>query len=277
MRVSMLAVRLSALMAWLASGSVAAEVPYVTLASTTSTQNSGLFDEILPRFEAQTGIQVRVIAVGTGQALRIARSGDADLLLVHDRACEDRFVEEGYGLERHELMYNDFVLVGPSDDPAGIRGTRDVAQALSRIAERHAAFVSRGDNSGTHKAELRLWSEAEIEPAAFSGLWYREVGAGMGSTLNTSAAMGAYVLTDRGTWLSFKNRRKLEILVEGDSRLSNTYSVIAVNPERHPHVKRAAASRLIEWLLSATGQAAIGNFRIGGQLLFVPNASPAPE
>ncbi len=273
MRWARLGIVLVVLLVWLGASGVQGDAPFVTLASTTSTENSGLFDAILPRFEAETGIEVRVVAVGTGQALRIGRSGDADLLLVHDRAEEERFIAEGFGLERRELMYNDFVIVGPNDDPAGARGSGGPVAALARIAEANAIFVSRGDDSGTHKAERRLWRLAGVNPAASSGSWYREVGAGMGSTLNTTAAMGAYTLADRGTWLSFKNRRELGILVEGDPRLANHYALIAVNPGRHPHVKREAAARLIEWLLSEPGQRAIGNFRIQAQPLFVPNAS----
>ncbi|NRA02412.1 MAG: extracellular solute-binding protein [Myxococcales bacterium] len=272
-RWTLLGIALGALLVWPWPPGVGGEAPFVTLASTTSTQTSGLFEAILPRFEAETGIEVRVVAVGTGQALRIGRSGDADLVLVHDRAAEERFIEEGFGLVRHELMYNDFVIVGPGDDPAGVRSFADAVRALAQIAAVRATFVSRGDDSGTHKAERRLWRIAGVDPTASSGAWYREVGAGMGSTLNTTAAIGAYTLTDRGTWLSFKNRRELEILVEGDARLANHYAAIAVNPGRHPHVKREAAARLIEWLLSEPGQRAIDNFRIQGQRLFVPSAA----
>ncbi|MFP6564651.1 MAG: substrate-binding domain-containing protein [Myxococcota bacterium] len=244
------------------------------LASTTSTENTGLFDAILPDFEKQTGIPVRVVAVGTGQALLLARSGDADVLLVHDRASEDRFVKEGYGVERFDVMTNDFVVVGPPDDPAAIRGEPDIARALGRIAASESRFVSRGDDSGTHKAEMRQWRAAGIDPLAASGRWYLELGSGMGATLNTAAAMGAYALADRGTWLAFRNRGDLDLVVEGDPRLANPYSVIAVNPARHPHVNARAAERFIEWIRSPPAQRAIGAFRVGGEPLFVPSARP---
>lgn len=244
----------------------------LTLASTTSTENSGLLDEILPIFREQTGIAVRVVAVGTGQALRMAERGDADLVLVHDPAAEARFVAAGFGLERHDVMYNDFVVVGPREDPAGIRGGTDVARALREIATKRAPFVSRGDDSGTHKAELRLWQSAGVDPRPDSGGWYRETGQGQGASLNVASAMGAYMFVDRGTWISFRNRGDLELLVEGDPRLRNQYGVIAVDPARHPHVKAEAARALVEWLVSDAGQAAIAAFRMQGQPLFVPNA-----
>jgi tungstate transport system substrate-binding protein len=247
---------------------------FITLASTTSTENSGLFDAILPRFEERSGIEVRVVAVGTGAALRMAREGDADVLLVHDRASEERLVADGWGVERHDLMYNDFVLVGPGADPAKIRGLDDVAKALQAVAASQVPFASRGDDSGTHKAELRLWKAAGVDPSAASGTWYRETGAGMGATLNTSADMGAYALTDRGTWLSFRNRGALEILVEGDPRLFNPYGVILVDPEHHPHVKAREGQAFIDWLISAEGQGAIGAFRLEGGQVFHPSASP---
>ena len=250
-----------------------ADPRFVIVASTTSTENSGLYAAILPAFEAQTGIDVRVVAVGTGQAIRLAERGDADVLLVHDRASEDRFVAEGYGVERHDLMWNDFVIVGPSEDPAGIGGGTDAPAALAKIAAAEVPFLSRGDDSGTHKAELRLWSAAKVDPSGASGGWYRETGSGMGATLNTGAAMGAYLLTDRGTWLSFRNRRDLVVLVEGDGRLRNEYGVIRVSPDRHPHVRTAEAQSLIEWLLSPAGQAAIAGFRIGDEVLFHPAGS----
>lgn len=250
----------------------AEEARPLLLASTTSTENSGLFDAILPDFEKLTGISVRVVAVGTGQALRIARSGDADVLLVHDRPSEDRFVDEGYGVERFDVMRNDFIVVGPQGDPAAIRGEPDIARALARIAASEARFVSRGDDSGTHKAELRQWRAAGIDPTAASGGWYSELGNGMGATLNTAAAMGAYALADRGSWLAFRNRGDLELVVEGDPRLSNPYSVIAVNSARYPHVNARAAGRFIEWIRSPRAQEAIGAFRVGGEPLFVPNA-----
>lgn len=256
------------------AGPAAAE-RFITLASTTSTENSGLFAEILPRFQAKTGIQVRVVAVGTGQALRLARRGDADVLLVHDRASEDRFVAEGWGVERFDVMYNDFVVVGPAGDPVGIRGMGKAPAALAKIAADGAPFVSRGDDSGTHKAELRLWATSGVDPAPASGTWYRESGTGMGTTLNIAAGMDAYTLADRGTWLSFRNRRDLVILVEGDPPLFNPYGAILVNPERHPQVKAADGQALLAWLVSDEGQSAIAGFRLGGQVLFHPNATPA--
>jgi tungstate transport system substrate-binding protein len=253
-------------------GASAAEAEtFITLASTTSTDNSGLLDAILPGFKAETGISVRVVALGTGQALRLARSGDADVLLVHDRASEERFVAEGFGIERHALMHNDFIIVGPKSDPAELRGRADVGEALARIADQKRPFTSRGDDSGTHKAEQRLWRTAERDPLIFSGSWYRETGSGMGATLNTAAAMNAYVFVDRGTWLAFKNRLDLEVLVVGDPRLENPYGVILVNPERHPHVKAEAGQAFIDWLLSPKGQRAIGEFRVNGEVLFFPD------
>lgn len=248
-----------------------AAVEFITLASTTSTEDSGLLADLVPRFRARTGIDVRVVAVGTGRALQIARHGDVDVLLVHDRVSEDRFVQEGWGVDRRDVMYNDFVLVGPESDPAGVRGGQDVARALALIAAQELPFVSRGDNSGTHKAELRLWKAAKLDPSSHSGGWYREVGAGMGAALNTSAAMGAYTLTDRGTWLSFRNRRGLVIAVEGEPRLANPYGVILVNPAKHPHVKQRSGRAFIDWLVSAEGQAAIAAFRLNGEQLFHPN------
>jgi len=252
-----------------------AEQRFITVASTTSTENSGLFAAILPRFEAETGIQVRVVAVGTGQAIRLAMRGDADVLLVHDRTEEERFVAEGWGVERFDVMYNDFVLVGPGADPAAVRGERDAAGALARMAASAAPFVSRGDDSGTHRAERRLWRAGGVDPTGASGSWYRESGAGMGATLNTAAAMDAYTLSDRATWLSFRNRRGLELLVEGDPRLFNPYGAILVNPERHPTVKVREGQAFIDWLLSDEGQRAIGEFRRDGKVLFFPNARGA--
>ena len=246
---------------------------FITVASTTSTQNAGLFDHLLPLFEAETGIEVRVVAVGTGQALRLARNGDADLLLVHDRPSEEAFVAEGYGSERFDLMYNDFVVVGPAADPAGIAGTGDAATAFSRIAAVEAPFVSRGDDSGTHRRERALWAAAGLDPSGASGTWYREAGQGMGATLNTATMMEAYTLADRGTWLSMRGRLDLRILVEGDAGLRNQYGVTLVSPERHPHVKAEPARRFAEWLLSPAGQAAIDGFTIDGARLFIPNAN----
>ena len=245
---------------------------FITVASTTSTQNAGLFDHLLPLFEAESGIEVRVVAVGTGQALRLARNGDADLLLVHDKPSEDAFVAEGYGSERFDLMYNDFVVVGPAADPAGIAGRGDAAAALGLIAAAKAPFVSRGDDSGTHRRERALWAAAGMDPSGASGTWYREAGQGMGATLNTASMMEAYALADRGTWLSMRARLDLRILVEGDGRLRNQYGVTLVSPEKHPHVKAALARRFADWLLSAEGQAAIDGFTIEGERLFIPNA-----
>lgn len=252
--------------------SACAESRPVVLASTTSTENSGLYRELLPLFQSRTGIEVRVVAVGTGQAIRIAQAGDADVLLVHDRESEERFVEQGFGVERLDVMFNDFVVVGPAADPAKVRGEAQAARALAKIAAAKAPFVSRGDDSGTHKAELRVWEQAGIDPSESSGAWYREVGRGMGATLNTASAMGAYTLSDRGTWLSFRNRGDLGIVVEGDPPLMNPYSVIAVDPVRHPHVNAKGAQALIDWLRSPEGQSAIAAFRVQGERLFVPNA-----
>ena len=246
---------------------------FITVASTTSTQNAGLFDHLLPLFEAETGIEVRVVAVGTGQALRLARNGDADLLLVHDKPSEEAFVAEGYGSERFDLMYNDFVVVGPAADPAGIAGAGDAAAALASIAAVEAPFVSRGDDSGTHRREQALWAAAGVDPTGASGTWYREAGQGMGATLNTATMMEAYTLADRGTWLSMRGRLDLRILAEGDARLRNQYGITLVSPRRHPHVKAVLARRFAEWLLSPTGQAAIDGFTIDGERLFIPNAN----
>ena len=249
----------------------------ITVASTTSTEQSGLFGHILPLFTRDTGVSVRVVALGTGQALDVGRRGDADVVFVHDRAAEERFVREGFGGPRRHVMYNDFVIVGPASDPAGVRGGKDAAEALRRIAAAGAPFVSRGDRSGSHAAELRLWEAAGVDPAAGRGRWYREVGQGMGPALNTAAAMGAYVLTDRGTWLAFRNRQDLGIVVEGDPRLFNQYGVMVVNAERHPHVKAADARRFVEWIVSPAGQGAVAGYRINGEQLFFPNADrPEP-
>jgi tungstate transport system substrate-binding protein len=245
-----------------------AQERFITVASTTSTEQSGLFRHILPLFRAKTGIEVRVVALGTGQALDVGRRGDADVVFVHDRAAEETFVAEGYGVKRLAVMYNDFVIVGPASDPAGVKGN-DVVAALKRIAETGAAFASRGDRSGTHAAELRFWQQGGVKP---EGAWYRETGSGMGPTLNAASGMNAYALTDRGTWLSFRNRGDLAILVEGDRRLFNQYGVMLVNPERHGHVKRADGQAFIDWLVSREGQAAIAAFKINGQQLFFPNA-----
>jgi len=244
----------------------------ITVSSTTSTEQSGLFKHILPIFEKKTGISVKVVAVGTGQALDIGRRGDADVVFVHDRVAEEKFVAEGFGVKRQPVMYNDFVLIGPKPDPAKVGGSKDVVGALKKIAEAKAPFVSRGDRSGTHAAELRFWKMAEVDPKAGSGSWYRETGSGMGPALNSAAGMNAYILADRGTWLSFKNRADLGIAVEGDKRLFNQYGVMLVNPSRHAHVKQKAGQAFIDWLLSPEGQAAIGSYKIDGEQLFFPNA-----
>ena len=250
---------------------LAAQERFITVASTTSTQNSGLFDAILPVFTARTGIEVRVVAVGTGQALRIARNGDADVLLVHHRPSEDAFVADGYGLERRDVMYNDFVIVGPRADPDGIRGL-PVDAAMRALAKGGTPFLSRGDDSGTHKKELELWADAGVEPG---GDWYRSVGAGMGATLNIAVAMNGYVLTDRGSWITFGNRQDHAILVSGDPRLFNPYGVIVVNPERFPHVKAEDGEAFAAWLVSDEGQAQIAAFKIAGQYAFCPNSDAA--
>jgi tungstate transport system substrate-binding protein len=251
-----------------------AEAPYITVASTTSTEQSGLFGQLLPAFTAKTGIAVRVVAVGTGQALKIGERGDCDVVFVHDTASELKFVADGYSIERHQVMYNDFVLVGPRSDPARVAGGREIVAALRKIAEAKAPFVSRGDDSGTDKAEKRLWRDAAVDVRAASGTWYRDTGSGMGPALNTAAALGAYALSDRGTWLSFENRRDLGIVVEGDRRLFNQYGVMLVNPSRHPSVKHEFGQQFIDWLVSADGQKTIADYTINGQPLFFPNASP---
>lgn len=245
---------------------------YITVASTTSTEQSGLFKHLLPVFEKRTGTQVRVVALGTGQALDMGRRGDADVVFVHDRVAEEKFVGDGYGVQRFEVMYNDFVLVGPRADPARVAGGRDIVDAYRKIAAAKAAFASRGDKSGTHAAELRLWKAATVDPAAGRGGWYRETGSGMGPTLNTASAMNAYAFTDRATWLSFRNRGELMIVVEGDTRLFNQYGVMLVNPAKHPHVKKEMAQAFIDWLVSAEGQQTIAAYRIGSDQLFFPNA-----
>lgn len=247
----------------------AAAQDFITVASTTSTENSGLFGHILPIFQAETGIEVRVVAQGTGQALETGRRGDADVVFVHARAQEEAFVAEGYGVERFDVMYNDFVIVGPGDDPAGVRATDSAAAAMAAIAGAAAPFASRGDDSGTHVAEIALWTEAGIEPA---GGWYLSTGSGMGATLNTASQVPAYALTDRGTWLSFENRGPLEIVSEGDPVLFNPYGIILVNPERHPHVKADQGQAFIDWIVSEAGQAAIAGFTVGGEQLFFPSA-----
>jgi tungstate transport system substrate-binding protein len=253
-----------------------AEEKSIVVASTTSTQDSGLFGYLLPIFKDKTGIEVRVVAQGTGQALDTARRGDADVVFVHAKAQEEKFLAEGFGVKRFDVMYNDFVLIGPKGDPAGIKG-KDVTTALQTIAANAAPFVSRGDRSGTHQAELSLWKDAGIDLAAAKGGWYREIGQGMGAALNTAGAMGAYVLSDRGTWISFKNKGDLAILVEGDRRLFNQYGVMLVNPEKFPHVKKEFGQAFVDWLISKDGQAAIANYRIDGQQLFFPDAEKPPS
>jgi tungstate transport system substrate-binding protein len=243
----------------------------IVVASTTSTQDSGLFGYLLPLFKAKTNIDVKVIAQGTGQALDTARRGDADVVFVHAKAQEEKFLAEGFGVKRFDVMYNDFVLIGPKSDPAGVKG-KDIETALKAIQDKGAPFVSRGDKSGTHSAELALWKQAGIDIAATKGPWYREIGQGMGAALNTAAAMNGYVLSDRGTWISFKNRGDLEIVVEGDKRLFNQYGVMLVNPEKFPSVKKELGQSFVDWLISAEGQSAIAGYKIDGQQLFFPNA-----
>jgi tungstate transport system substrate-binding protein len=262
-----------ALVSSLAAPTVAQD-KFIIVQSTTSTQNSGLFDYLLPMFKEKTGIEVRVVAVGTGQAIKNAANGDGDVLMVHAKASEEKFVAEGQGVKRFDLMYNDFVLVGPDTDPAGIGGTKDIVAAFKKIAGTKAPFASRGDDSGTHKKEQSLWKAAGVDATTESGGWYRETGSGMGATLNAGAGMGAYVLTDRATWISFKNKAGLEIQVEGDDNLFNQYGVILVNPEKHPNVKKEMGQQFIDWLLSTEGQQAIASFKIDGQPLFFPNAQP---
>jgi tungstate transport system substrate-binding protein len=245
----------------------------IVVASTTSTQDSGLFSHILPLFKAKTGIDVKVVAQGTGQALDTGRRGDADVLFVHAKAQEEKFVADGFGVKRYPVMYNDFVLIGPKSDPAGIKGMTDVAEALKAVKSKGASFISRGDRSGTHIAELDLWKAAGIDIGKDKGPWYKEIGQGMGAALNTASAANAYVLADRGTWLSFKNRGDLDILVAGDKRLFNQYGVMLVNPEKHPHVKKALGQAFIDWLVSPEGQNAIADYKINGQELFFPNAN----
>jgi tungstate transport system substrate-binding protein len=246
---------------------------YITVASTTSTEQSGLFKHILPIFEKKTGIQVRVVALGTGQALDVARRGDADVVFVHAKSAEEKFLAEGHGVKRFPVMYNDFVLIGPKADPAKIGGGKDILGALKKIRDSGSPFVSRGDRSGTHIAELDLWKAAGIDIAREKGPWYRDTGQGMGPALNTAASMGAYLLADRGTWLAFKNRGDLAILVEGDKRLFNQYGVMLVNPEKHPNVKRAEGQAFVDWVVSPEGQKTIAEYKIGGEQLFYPNVN----
>ena len=249
-----------------------AQDKFIVVASTTSTEQSGLFSHLLPAFEQDTGIKVRVVAVGTGQALDIGRRGDADVVFVHDRAAEDKFMSEGEGVRRYPVMYNDFVLIGPKQDPAKVAGGKDILEALRKIEGAKAPFVSRGDRSGTHAAELRYWKDAGVDLDKTKGPWYRDTGSGMGPALNTAASMNAYILADRGTWLSFKNRGDLTIVVEGDRRLLNQYGVMLVNPQKHPNVKRDLGQQFVEWLISRKGQEAIAAYKIGGEQLFFPDA-----
>jgi tungstate transport system substrate-binding protein len=245
---------------------------FITVASTTSTEQSGLFGHLLPAFEKANGIKVRVVALGTGQALDLARRGDADVVFVHDKVAEEKFVAEGFGVKRQDVMYNDFILIGPKADPAKAAG-KDILAGLRRIAAAQASFVSRGDKSGTHAAELRYWKSAGVDLAATKGPWYRDTGSGMGPALNTAASMNAYILADRGTWLNFKNRGELGIVVEGDKALFNQYGVILVNPAKHPHVKQADGQAFIDWVVGAAGQQAIADYKIGGEQLFFSNAT----
>ena len=262
---------LAALLA-LSAFAAAAQEKYIVVASTTSTEQSGLFGYLLPIFTKETGIQVRVVALGTGQALDLARRGDADVAFVHARSAEEKFIAEGEGVKRYSVMYNDFVLIGPKSDPAKIAGGKDILAALRKIQAAQAPFVSRGDRSGTHIAELQLWKDAGIDIGTAKGPWYRDTGQGMGPALNTASAMNAYILADRGTWLAFKNRGDLAVLVEGDQRLFNQYGVILVNPAKHPNVKKDLGQTFIDWLVSPAGQKAIAGYKIGGEQLFFPNA-----
>jgi tungstate transport system substrate-binding protein len=257
----------------LAVSALAAQAETLTMASTTSTEQSGLFSHLLPAFRQASGIDIKVVAVGTGQAIDMAKRGDADVLFVHDTAAEEKFVAEGFAARRFPVMYNDFVLIGPKGDPAGIKGSKDIVAALKTIQAKSAPFVSRGDRSGTHQAELALWKDADIDIATAKGAWYRDIGQGMGAALNTASAMNAYVLSDRGTWISFKNRGDLVIAVEGDKKLFNQYGVILVNPDKHPNVKKQDGQAFIDWLISPAGQKAIENYKIDGQQLFFPNAN----
>ncbi|GHF05879.1 tungsten ABC transporter substrate-binding protein [Aliiroseovarius zhejiangensis] len=254
------------------TGPANAHDDHIVVQSTTSTQNSGLFDHILPIFTDKTGVEVRVVAVGTGQAIKNAANGDGDVLFVHAKAAEEAFVADGHGVSRSDVMYNDFVIVGPPADPADVAGMSDATAALSRIAAAEAPFASRGDDSGTHKAELRLWAEAGVDVAAASGGWYRETGSGMGATLNTGTGMGAYIMTDRATWISFGNKGDYQIAVEGDEKMFNQYGIILVNPETHPNVKADLGQQFVDWVLSDEGQEAIASYKVDGQQLFFPNA-----
>jgi tungstate transport system substrate-binding protein len=252
-----------------------AQERFITVASTTSTEQSGLFGYLLPIYEQQTGVKVRVVALGTGQALDVARRGDADVVFVHARAAEEKFLAEGQGVKRYPVMYNDFVLIGPKSDPAKVGGGKDILAAMKKVEASQSPFVSRGDRSGTHMAELDLWKAAGVDIDKSKGAWYRDTGQGMGPALNTASSMNAYILADRGTWLAFKNRGDLAILVEGDKRLFNQYGVMLVNPEKHPNVKKDLGQQFIDWLVSPAGQKAIADYKINGEQLFYPNASDA--
>ena len=265
-------IALAALAAFATATPALAQEKSIVVSSTTSTQDSGLFGHILPMFKAKTGIDVKVVSQGTGQALDTGRRGDADVVFVHAKSQEEKFVADGFGVKRSPVMYNDFVLIGPKNDPAGAKG-KDIVAGLKAIKDKSAPFISRGDRSGTHSAELALWKTAGIDIAKDKGAWYKEIGQGMGAALNTASASNSYVLTDRGTWLSFKNRGDLDIVVEGDNKLFNQYGVILVNPAKHPHVKKDFGQAFIEWLTSAEGQKAIADYKIGGQQLFFANAS----
>lgn len=258
-------------------GNVLAEDKFIVVQSTTSTQNSGLYDAVLPLFSEKSGIEVRVVAVGTGQAIKNARNCDGDVLLVHAKAAEEAFVAQGHGVSRADVMYNDFVIVGPAKDPAGISGSNDVKAALISIEKAGAAFASRGDDSGTHKKELALWKAAGIDPSKDSGKWYRETGSGMGATLNVAVGMGAYVMTDRATWIAFGNKGDYDIVVQGDDAMFNQYGIIQVNPKACPNVKAGLGQRFIDWVLSTEGQSAIAGYRRDGQQLFFPNAGGNPN
>jgi tungstate transport system substrate-binding protein len=266
---------LLALLLSLAACATVAQEKFITVSSTTSTEQSGLFKHLLPAFTARTGIQVRVVAVGTGQALDIGRRGDADVVFVHAKPLEEKFLAEGHGVQRFDVMYNDFVLIGPKADPAKVAGTKDIVAAFQKIKASQAPFVSRGDKSGTHMAELDLWKASGVDIDKAKGPWYRDTGQGMGPALNTAAAMGAYILADRGTWLAFKNRGDLAILVEGDKRLFNQYGVMLVNPAKHANVRKELGQTFIDWLVSPEGQKAIADYKIGGEQLFFPNAGQA--
>ncbi len=259
----------------LAAPVAGAQEKSIVVSSTTSTQDSGLFGHILPLFKKKTGIEVKVVSQGTGQALDTGRRGDADVVFVHAKAQEDKFVADGFGVKRFPVMYNDFVLIGPKSDPAGIKGSKDIAAALTKIKDKGASFISRGDKSGTHAAELNLWKAAGVDIEKEKGAWYKSIGQGMGAALNTASAGNAYVLADRGTWISFKNRGDLVVAVEGDKRLFNQYGVMLVNPAKHPNVKKEFGQQFVDWLVSAEGQKAIADYKINGEQLFYPNANDA--